>query len=131
MEPRGNEDVLYGGNDGANLIPKNTLIYVCRSGDEACDKGTGKAVFDGYWRTDTPITNDIKFCSKRPTDIPDVPYAPRDAFPIIGDQVIISPETDESQNSLQIGTFSITQQKSSAFIADWLTPYCACNLSLP
>lgn len=127
LEPRTNEDVLYGGesDDNPHLIPKETLIYVCRSGDEACDEQVGKAVFDGYWRADVPISDEIKFCVKRPTDKPDVPYQPRDSFPATTIDQIIVPPVSDSKNSLQIGTFNVKiEQSTIPFIADWLTPYC-------
>lgn len=129
MEPRGSEDVLYGGESDSdpNLIPKQTLIYVCRSGDEACDKSTGRAVFDGYWKIGTTIPNAIKFCTKRPTDKPDVPYKPRESFePVSTGPQIVTPTGTQSRKTLQIGTFGLNQDQSGggSFIADWLTPYC-------
>jgi hypothetical protein len=126
MEPRSNQDVLYGGesDQNPNLIPKNTLIYVCRSGYDACSQNAGRSIFDGYWKVGVPIPSAISSCNKRP--IKDgVPYKPNPTYPATNTgQIVVTPTGSPSKNSLQIGTFNIEQTQTDAYIADWLTPYC-------
>jgi hypothetical protein len=130
-EPRSGKDILWGSlnsDDGPQIIDQGSLIYVCRSGDEACSKDAGTAVFDGYWKIGTPIANGIKNCTKRdPVNNPNHPKiqpGTGQAEATGGQQVIVTPTQSASKNSLQIGTFSVTSQNSNGYYADWLTPYC-------